>query len=804
MKTLPLFDRLPFRWKLTLVIFSTCFLTVIVGAASLVLYESHNYRQTKIEEFSSIVSLLSGLSRQALLDTNRVEKVTLLDAARLNQSVVAACVYAADGSAVDNFVRLTGEEFIPREPSKVRYRFDDKYLIVFEPVVHLEERIGTVYLKANLRESLNERLFGYLDMFSIVMLISILVSLACSHQFARVVAAPVLSLADTARIISKNKDYGLRATKTSKDEVGSLIDAFNEMLAQIEIRESELREASRRTEDARLKLAEANQSLEQKVADRTQALQAAMLEAQQAKALAEEANRTKSAFLANMSHELRTPLNAIIGYSEMLSEELEDMGEESLVADLRKIHHAGKHLLGLINDVLDISKIEAGKMDLYLEDFDVSQMIHEAVTTIRPLVEKNGNALEIQCSAETGTMHADLTKIRQAIFNLLSNACKFTHQGRITLAAHKIKVEGLDWIEFRVSDTGIGMTKEQMGKLFQSFTQADASTTRKYGGTGLGLAITRHFCQMMGGDARVESEPGKGSTFILSIPAKVPDQQPAQEKTSPPKETQKSPAQTDVVLPAGTSVLVIDDDPSVLELMQRFLAKNGHTVHTAPDGRKGLELARKLKPDAITLDVMMPELDGWSVLTQLKSDKELAHIPVIMMSMVNERGMGFALGASEYLTKPINRDQLSMVLSKYLGRREGSYLMVVEDEETMRKLMAIMLSKDGWKVKTAENGREALDLAAKEPPALILLDLMMPEMDGFEFLDHLRSQEWGRDIPVIVVTAKYLTAEEHQALNRHVQTVLQKGAYSKDQILSMIEDLVPKKAPAEKESGSKA
>jgi len=612
------------------------------------------------------------------------------------------------------------------------------------------------------------------------------VAFACAYHLSRLIAGPVLQLAATAKTVSKEKDYSLRVQKLNEDEVGLLIDSFNEMLAQIQQREAELNEAKNRTEEARTRLAEANQSLEHKVAERTAELQQAMHEAQQARSVAEEANKTKSAFLANMSHELRTPLNAIIGYSEMLSEEAMDMGEESFVTDLKKIHTAGKHLLGLINDVLDISKIEAGKMDLYLEDFDVAQMVHDAANTITPLVEKNGNHLKIECDPRIGVMHADLTKLRQSLFNLLSNACKFTEHGTITLKAERTREEKGEWVTFKVTDTGIGMTPDQMSKLFQSFTQADASTTRKYGGTGLGLAITRHFCRMMGGDALVESEVGKGSTFILRVPAQVAGEGKKKAESEPSARKEVA-----LALPADAMcVLVIDDDPSVLELMNRFLRKSGYRVETAPNGAEGLRRAKELKPDAITLDVMMPEMDGWTVLAQLKADEELAHIPVIMMSMINERGMGFALGASEYLTKPIHRDHLAQVLAKYRAGKADSYVLIAEDEDAIRELMVTVLTKDGWKVREAQNGRVALEIIQQQTPALVLLDLMMPEMDGFEFIETLRAQPWGVGIPVIVVTAKHLTADEHKLLNKHTQSVLQKGAYSMEEMLNQVASLV--------------
>jgi GAF domain-containing protein/DNA-binding response OmpR family regulator len=492
----------------------------------------------------------------------------------------------------------------------------------------------------------------------------------------------------------------------------------------------------------------------------------------------EVADRHKSEFLANMSHELRTPLNAIIGYSEMLQEDAADLGAEQLIDDLAKINAAGKHLLELINAVLDLSKIEAGKMELYLESFDVPGLVRDIAAVIQPLAARNGNRLDVRCPDSIGTMRADLTKVRQALFNLLSNACKFTERGTIALAVTRESRDGEDWMVFGVSDTGIGMTPEQLTRLFEAFSQADAATTRRYGGTGLGLALSRRLCRMMGGDITVESEAGRGSTFTIRLPAHVAE---APEPTPAPAE----PAAR--VGPAAGTVLVIDDEAAVRDLMQRFLTKEGFRVVTASGGEEGLRRARELRPDAITLDVMMPGMDGWAVLSALKADPAVADIPVIMLTIVDDRNLGYTLGASDYLTKPIDRERLVTVLRKY---RRDRPVLVVDDDAAVRQLLRRMLEPEGYEVLEAENGRIALERLRETSPSVVLLDLMMPEMDGFEFIAEFRRREAWRAIPIVVITAKDLSLDDRERLNGYVQKILQKGAHGRDALLAEVRELV--------------
>ncbi|MBX2864336.1 MAG: response regulator [Leptolyngbyaceae cyanobacterium MAG.088] len=550
-------------------------------------------------------------------------------------------------------------------------------------------------------------------------------------------------------------------------------------------------------------LMELNRDLDSRVQDRTTKLMKAMEEAEEARVKAEDANRSKSEFLANMSHELRTPLNAIIGYSEMLEEEAADVGEDDFVPDLQKIQGAGKHLLGLINSVLDLSKIEAGRMELFMENFAIRDMVDDISGTIVPVAHKNNNHLSIFCPDDIGDLHADQTKLRQSLFNLLSNACKFTEDGDITLTVEQIptvdsSIYDGHWFRFIVSDTGIGMKKDQIEKIFDAFTQADASTTRKYGGTGLGLAITKQFINMMGGDISVESSHGQGTTFSLVIPQTVHSVNPKGKAFfAPPLSSADSEIGKSKSLPMTQSlkqtVLVIDDDDDAREILRRSLDEAGYDVVCAGSGEEGLALAGDILPDAITLDVMMPQMDGWSVLRQLKEMPVVAEIPVILLSIVDDRPMGHSLGAADYLTKPIDRKRLLSVLETHLVDQISPKILVVEDDVNAREIMGRFLQRQDWTVELASNGRQALEYLDASRPNLIVLDLMMPEMDGFEFIQVLRHNPDWQDIPVIVVTAKALTVSDQQQLEG-VARVYQKADLNRQELLDELQAMVSTKA----------
>jgi len=460
-------------------------------------------------------------------------------------------------------------------------------------------------------------------------------------------------------------------------------------------------------------------------------------------------------------------------------EDAEDENED-FIPDLDKINNSGKHLLGLINDILDLSKVESGKMELYIEEFDLKKVIDEIESTIKPLVEKNKNELKIDYNSNSETMTADVTKIRQILLNLLSNSSKFTKEGTITIGVTDSKAQDQS-IDFTIADTGIGMTPEQVDKVFKPFTQADEKTTRKFGGTGLGLTITKMFAEMMGGEIDLLSEEGKGTTFIVTIPITVIDKK-KQETSELITETNSDDTKY--------KVLVIDDDDNAQDMMKKFLEKQDFSILQAKSGEDGLNLAAEHLPDVITLDVMMPEMDGWEVLAALQANETTKNIPVIMLTMANEPDIGYSLGATDYLTKPVNWNELSSVLMRHQIASDSQAILIVEDDETTRDMLRKSLETNEFKVRTAVNGKEALEKVKQSKPGLILLDLMMPEMDGFEFAEKLRENKEWLDIPVVVITAKDLTKEDHQRLKGNVEAIMQKGSYSRNDLLSEVGDRI--------------
>jgi signal transduction histidine kinase/CheY-like chemotaxis protein len=496
----------------------------------------------------------------------------------------------------------------------------------------------------------------------------------------------------------------------------------------------------------------------------------------------ETASRHKSEFLASMSHELRTPLNAIIGFSEVLGEEMFGPLNERQADYVNDILTSGRHLLSLINDILDLSKIEAGKMELELSTFSLPAMLEASLSMIRERAAGHGITLGLDVAPEVGDITADERKVKQVIFNLLSNAVKFTPDGgRIDVIARCPS----DEVEVAVRDTGLGIGPEDQERVFEAFQQAGQRE-----GSGLGLALTRRFVDLHGGRITLDSEPGAGSTFTFTLPLRHPAPSEEQRETHPERETAGMAAASADLAPAGPAMLVIEDDERAAELLRIYLEDGGFSVTLAPDGDAGINAARRLRPAAIILDLLLPDLSGWDVLTQLKGDPGLADIPVVIVSMIDERGKGYALGAADYLVKPVVRDDLLDALRPLTGTRsigeKPVKILAVDDDPIALELVGTVLEAEGYTVFHAQDGEDGISVALRELPDLVILDLLMPGIDGFEVVEQLRADPRTAEIPIVVLTAKAIDTVDRERLTSRIAHLAEKGSFSRPEFVELV------------------
>ncbi|MDP6852361.1 MAG: response regulator [Candidatus Marinimicrobia bacterium] len=521
-------------------------------------------------------------------------------------------------------------------------------------------------------------------------------------------------------------------------------------------------------------------NLEKKIRERTKELFFA-------KEKAESAAQAKSEFLANMSHELRTPLNAIIGFCEILKEDATEIEQNGMVDDLGKIHKSGKDLLALINDILDLSKIEVKKLDINVTQFKIDDIVYSVKETLEPYARINNNKIDVQLPKMELSIRSDELKIRQILFNLITNACKNSEDSVINLIISQERMDKSHFLVLKVKDYGIGVPKEKMKAIFEPFTQGNEADNSKIKGTGLGLTISKAYSELLGGYIHVESQEGKGSTFtsyiLQDVYAKKDNQKTIDEAVETPIEGNGHPE-------GQGRILVIDDDKVFLDLVNRKLTKDGYSVYTANNGEKGLLKAKKLIPDIIILDIIMPDIDGWTVYQNLKRIPLLSKIPVIIVTIGDYEKMAKDFGVVDFLAKPINWKMLNKLLGKYKVHGKSKHILVVDDDSTTRIILKKMLLKDGWEVDEASNGEEAFEKVQINKPELILLDLLMPVMDGFEFLKLMKANEKYDNVPVIVITSKDLTADDYSFLTANVDKVIQKGDYTRKQIVDKIDSAI--------------
>ena len=748
---------------------------LLLACAAFMGYDVVTFRAAVVRNLSTQAQIIGSNSASAVLFDDPQAASTTLSAFGAAPDVVSAVIYMPNGRALATYSREKNAA-IPAPPALADGQLETHLLqndeiVLVRSIIFQGKPTGTVYIRSDMEE-LNHRLLQYAGIAGLVLLASLLAALLVSPIFRRSVAEPIVHLAQAAGAVSHDKDYSIRvASFPGHGELSLLIDAFNEMLAQVGRSEMDLRKA--------------HDQLELRVLERTAELQAAkdVLEAYsqnllRAKEELERAAKFKDQFLSTMSHELRTPLNAVLGFSDLLTEERYGPLNERQQRYVKHIHTGGKHLLTLINDILDLSKIEAGRLQLAIDSVPLATSFSEVTDTMRPLADKKSHVL-VHRAPSGLSVRADGTRLKQILMNLIGNAVKFTPEGgKIELAARRAG----DFVRIEVRDSGPGIPPEERQKIFDAFYRLRRSE-KAAEGTGLGLAITQRLVQLHGGELGVESEVGSGSCFYFTLPV-VPTFVSEGTEASAPGLARSL---------AGSRILVVEDDSSAAQLLETQLTSAGYVVTVCRQPQHALEMAAEIRPAAITIDIVMKPINGWELLSSLKSDARTALIPVIIVTIVDQPSTGALLGADEYIVKPVDKATLLTAVKRCLSRpgaAPGRSILVIEDDDPTREFVAELLSKSGFSVRAAADGAQAQNQVAAALPELVILDLILPDVSGFQLLSEWRRDPRTANLPVFVLTSKDLTAQEREYLRANSEALFQKQETWQDALLARLERLV--------------
>jgi signal transduction histidine kinase/DNA-binding response OmpR family regulator len=741
---------------------------LLLACTAFITYDLVTFQENMFRNLSTQAQIIGSNTASALLFNDQQSAKNTLSALRASPEILSACIYTPDGHPFATYSRDQAGQVqalpaIPPGQAETHW-LRNKEIVLVRSIVFQGKPTAIVYIRSGVKE-LNRRLERYAGIAAIVLLASMLAALLVSSVFRRAVAEPIVRLAEIAKIVSRDRNYSLRATPTrgGSGELAILIDAFNEMLAQIQQSEGALRQS--------------HDQLEQRVKERTAELETAKKEVEEfsysvvrAKEEVERASKFKDQFLSTMSHELRTPLNAVLGFSDLLADERYGPLNDRQQRYVRHIHTGGEHLLKLISDILDLSKIEAGRMELTREDVAVASAYAEVLSALQPLADKKSQALHQQVDSNL-CVRADATRFKQILMNLIGNAIKFTPEGgRIELAARRVGEQ----VSVEVRDNGPGIPPEEQQRIFEAFYR-QAQTGNATEGTGLGLAITARLVELHGSKLEIESKPGEGTCFHFSLPLlAVAPAKPAREITVTPR-AGKAPR-----------ILVVEDDAATGRLIQSQLASSGYETLICDQPERATEMAAEHQPDAITLDLIMQPVHGLKVLLQLKNDPRTSNIPVIVVTIVDQPGIGTALGADEYLVKPVDKATLLAAVERCISSRGGAAparaILVVEDDAPTREMIEELL--------TAGDGAEARAQVTHALPELVILDLVLPRMSGFELLAEWRGSPRTADLPVFVLTSKDLTAEEEKYINAHAESLFRKQNSWREPLMKQLERVI--------------